>query len=185
MVALLETKVASTTNNRTFNLLSQTLPMHIFIPGTGHAGGLWVCWDPQSINAELVHQSDQHVTLSRSFSADNSSTGLLTVIYASPNWVHRRRLWDSLFHFHMDRDLDHNSTPWILMGDFNCITDPQDKRGGSPFSYTPAVRDFQSFINNTNLTDLGFIGQPYTWCNMRDGPARILERIDRGLASGA
>lgn len=69
------------------------------------------------------------------------------------------------------------------MGDFNCITDPQDKRGGSPFTYSVSVRDFQSFIQYTNLTDLGFVGQPFTWCNMRDGPAHILERIDRGFAS--
>lgn len=41
MVALLETKVADTNNNRTFRLLSQTLPSHVMIPGTGD-GGIWI-----------------------------------------------------------------------------------------------------------------------------------------------
>lgn len=75
MIALLETKVTSVDTNCSFKLLCQTLPMHIIIPGTGNSGGLriWICWDPLSISVEVMHESNQHVTLSCFFTGNNSS----------------------------------------------------------------------------------------------------------------
>lgn len=81
MVALLETKVASVNTNRSFNLLSQSLPNHIIIPGTGQSGEMWICWDPLSISAEVVYDSNQHVTLSHSFTGTNVGQGLLSAHY--------------------------------------------------------------------------------------------------------
>jgi hypothetical protein len=42
---------------------------------------------------------------------------------------------------------------------------------------------FKQFIDHFGLVDLGFVGNPYTWCNNRQGAASIKERLDRGLAS--
>jgi hypothetical protein len=42
---------------------------------------------------------------------------------------------------------------------------------------------FKKFIDHAGLVDLGFVGNPYTWCNKRQGLASIKERLDRGLAS--
>lgn len=72
MVTLLETKVLSATTNRTS------------VHGTGHGGGLWICWDPQTIIAELVHESAQHVTLSRSFSDNSTPAGSLRLFMLLP-----------------------------------------------------------------------------------------------------
>ena len=85
MVALLEMKVDTTENNRTFRILSQTLPSNVIVPGTGHGGGMWICWDPQAIRANLIHASDQHVTLSHTFSDNPTAVGQFIVVYASPD----------------------------------------------------------------------------------------------------
>lgn len=48
-----------------------------------------------------------------------------------------------------------------------------------------AVREFQNFINEAHLQDMGFVGNSFTWSNMLSGSARILECLDRGLATPA
>ncbi|XXG51262.1 hypothetical protein AAC387_Pa02g5076 [Persea americana] len=183
MVALLETKVQDTSTNRTFKLLSQSLPLHVVVPGTGQGGGLWICWDPQAIKVDLLHNSSQHVTLTLTFQDDPSSMAILTVVYASPNWLQRRHLWEALSQWWIDYFSQPNRTPWLLIGDVNCILVRSEKRGGFDFIQSPAVRDFQNFTITCSLTDMGFIGQPFTWSNMRSGNSRILERLDRGFAS--
>lgn len=41
--------------------------------------------------------------------------------------------------------------------------------------------DFQDFIMRTRLLDAGFLGDPFTWCNNRNGRLCIWERLDRAL----
>lgn len=181
MVILLETKVDRATNNRTFKLLSKSLPTNVTVPSNGHGSGLWICWDPGHIDADLISQSSQHITLSRNFTGDRCSRGFFTAIYASPNWQVCRSLWESLLQFrHNQCNLE---TPWLLLGDFNCVLGPHEKKGRTPVDIALAVRDFQQFISEANLQDMGFVGTPFTWSNQHSGPARILERLDRGLAS--
>lgn len=45
-----------------------------------------------------------------------------------------------------------------------------------------SMQDFRTFVSDTGLLDLGFVGYPFTWRNQRaDGG--IQERLDRGLAT--
>ncbi|XP_020675415.1 uncharacterized protein LOC110094508 [Dendrobium catenatum] len=37
------------------------------------------------------------------------------------------------------------------------------------------------FLNMSDLHDVGFVGQRFTWCNNKSGGDRILERLDRCL----
>jgi hypothetical protein len=47
----------------------------------------------------------------------------------------------------------------------------------------PHTTFFRNFIDHLGLVDLGFVGNPFTWCNNKQGLATIKERLDRGLAS--
>jgi hypothetical protein len=49
---------------------------------------------------------------------------------------------------------------------------------GSCSSHCP----FRGFINQLGLVDLGFVGNPFTWCNNRHGFDTIKERLDKDLA---
>ena len=119
MVILRGTKVESVSNNHTFKFLMKSCPSNVMVPSNGHGVGLWVCWDPMSMDACLIDQSSQHITLSRTFKVDKVARGLLTAIYASPNWQVHCNLWESLLYFHSDRCS--SETPWILIGDFNLM----------------------------------------------------------------
>lgn len=42
----------------------------------------------------------------------------------------------------------------------------------------------RQFALNTGMTDLGFVGNRFTWCNGRQGRGLIQERLDRGISNG-
>ena len=46
--------------------------------------------------------------------------------------------------------------PIVVAGNFNCITDPDDKRGGKLFVEDVGPRGLREFISD--LVDLGFVG---------------------------
>jgi hypothetical protein len=71
---------------------------------------------------------------------------------------------------------------WLCIGDFNAFLSQADKLGGRPVVHSANV-GFKNFINHFGVVDLGFAGNPYTWCSHRQGFATIKERLDRGLAT--
>lgn len=105
----------------------------------------------------------------------DSDPWIFSGIYSSVSILNRNLLWDSL------SSADLSNFPWLVLGDFNCISNAQDKLGGSPFSFCSSVRRFNCFLAVSALSDLGFISPRYTWCNNRTGPAHILIRLDRAF----
>ncbi|CAB4268374.1 unnamed protein product [Prunus armeniaca] len=67
------------------------------------------------------------------------------------------------------------------MGDFNDILDSSEKQGGNNRTER-SMHDFRSFVADSQLLDLGFVGYPFTWRNRRQ-EGGIQERLDRGLGS--
>ena len=59
-----------------------------------------------------------------------------------------------------------------------------EKRGGRPQPYR-LLQGFTEVIRECGLTDLGFVGEKYTWEKSRGSSNWIQERLDRGLASQA
>lgn len=62
--------------------------------------------------------------------------------------------------------------------DFNTIDDINEKQGGLPVDL-PRIEEFQDFIGQTTLSDIGFHGSTYTWCNNQRGRERIMQHLDR------
>ncbi|KAA3465047.1 tyrosine decarboxylase 1-like [Gossypium australe] len=88
-----------------------------------------------------------------------------------PDRSKRKILWDGL-----KSAMPPQSTPWILMGDFNAILDPEDKR--SPRTIGKRCKLFGNFVDSCGLQDLGFNGPKFTW--QRGGTSA---RLDRALAN--
>ncbi|KAF9610368.1 hypothetical protein IFM89_022038 [Coptis chinensis] len=57
-----------------------------------------------------------------------------------------------------------------------------EKEGGNPV-FIRHMEDFVHFINDLNMTYLGFSGPSFTWSNNRLGDANIQERLDRVIAN--
>ena len=72
--------------------------------------------------------------------------------------------------------------PWVIFGDFNEITHSDEKLGW-PEQDADQMRAFRECLNSCSLTDFGFIGQRFTWCNERLGDQRTLIRLDRMVAN--
>lgn len=72
--------------------------------------------------------------------------------------------------------------PWVVFGDFNEITHLDEKLGWMERD-AGQMREFRECLKNYGLTNLGFVGQRYMWCNGRLGEHRTLIRLDRMVAN--
>ena len=58
------------------------------------------------------------------------------------------------------------------------IIAPIEKKGGRPFGSKEGL-ELLSFMEEAEVFDVGFSGATFTWCNNRQGRARIWKRLDR------
>nr|CAD1817237.1 unnamed protein product [Ananas comosus var. bracteatus] len=68
------------------------------------------------------------------------------------------------------------------MGDFNCITNSNEKLGGLSRMST-SISPLLKFQQDGGFVDIQFNGPGYTWTNNRQGNSKILQRLDRALAN--
>lgn len=61
-------------------------------------------------------------------------------------------------------------TPWMIIGDFNSVTDQSEKSGGTPITLND-VSPFNDMISHTDMIDIGYSGNKFTWTNNRIGRA--------------
>ena len=57
-----------------------------------------------------------------------------------------------------------NNLPWFCCGDFNEILFNYEKEGGPP-RVERCMVDFRKALEDCDLHDLGFTGDPFTWRN--------------------
>lgn len=102
---------------------------------------------------------------------------LFSAIYASPHHQLRRLLWSYLSPIGANLN-----TLWLLMGDFNQVTSPHDKKGGRA-PIRSHMQHIQDFIDQCGFVDMGFVGSKFTWSNMRKGSDNIQGRLGRCLCN--
>ncbi|XP_027171734.1 uncharacterized protein LOC113771340 [Coffea eugenioides] len=69
---------------------------------------------------------------------------------------------------------------WIIAGDFNDILSNEEKWEGR-WREENSFTDFNNFINDNQLVDIGFEGNPWTWSNNWEDVGEVKERLNRGL----
>lgn len=89
----------------------------------------------------------------------------------------RKELWESLANISNNID-----DPWCIEGDFNVIKDTSEKLGGRQHRTYKSIY-FISCMDQCGMTDMGFVGSRYTWCNNMDLRHRIWKRLDRILVN--
>ena len=70
----------------------------------------------------------------------------------------------------------------MLAGDFNVTVSAEEKRGDLPFRVDEGVEP-RTFMSMAGVSDVGFSGSPFTWCNNRGGMACIWKHLDRMLVN--
>lgn len=66
---------------------------------------------------------------------------------------------------------------WLCLGDFNELLYQHEKQGLAKRSYQQMER-FREAVDACGLSDLGFQGSKFTWCNNRAGHQFTKERLD-------
>lgn len=67
--------------------------------------------------------------------------------------------------------------PWIIMGDFKSILNPDDKPIGSQVQMGE-MKDFRDYVSQCNLMETPTVGRDYTWTN-----DYVYSRIDKVLVN--
>lgn len=75
-----------------------------------------------------------------------------------------------------------SSLPWCIIGDFNDLMLTDEKIGGQKHPYA-LLAGFSKTVMDCGLSDLGYIGEKYTWERARGTEGWIQQRLDRGLAT--
>ncbi|KAF5468190.1 hypothetical protein F2P56_012365 [Juglans regia] len=143
----------------------------------GSSGGLALLWKPE-VNLQIINYSSHHIHALIKGEGPHERDWVFSGIYGHSVTASRHETWGLLHHL-----CRLTSCPWLLMGDFNEILEPNEKRGGNRRS-EGLMEHFRAALIDCNLQDLGFSRGPYfTWCNGREGEGCIWERLDRCLAS--
>ncbi|KAL5571254.1 hypothetical protein UlMin_020851 [Ulmus minor] len=139
----------------------------------GLSGGLSLMWKANCV---------VNVCSSSSFFIDAwiSSTDILpwrfSGFYGNPDSNHRGHSWELL-----RRLCFAHFGAWLCAGDFNEILNGNEKLGGGVKSQR-AIDEFRNAVDDCLICDLGFVGDPFTWCNNRPNDL-IYERLDRGFGN--
>lgn len=91
----------------------------------------------------------------------------------------KNTLWDNLAYLS-----SLHSLPWLVIGNFNDITSPNEQYGGNLASINKCL-SFSKKLSICGLLDLSFKGSPFTWSNnhFNNKHELVRERLDRFLCN--
>ncbi|KAA3459207.1 reverse transcriptase [Gossypium australe] len=169
IVCLLEPRVSGKKANYIIEQLGFNFSHRV--EAVGFSGSIWVGWK-DSVRIQILQNHPQFILLHVNDYVPNNSF-FITFVYGSADMSKRKILWDGL-----KFAMPHQSTPWILMGDFNAILAPEDKRSTCNMGKRYSL--FGNFVDSCELQDLGFRSPTFIW--QRGGTS---VRLDHALANDA
>jgi exonuclease III len=144
------------------------------VPSRGQSGGLALFWS-RDLSVSISSYSQHHIDAVLEF--QSAEAWRFTGFYGAPNVGSKLVAWNILRTI-----LPHHSLPWLCADDFNELLSGEEKWGRLPRPESQ-MNMFRQLVDDCGFIDLGFHGAPFTWWNNRDGRARVLERLDRCLAT--
>jgi len=103
-----------------------------------------------------------------------------TGIYGESRSDKKENTWVTMHDLKAKFDL-----PWLCSGDFNEILFGCEKEGGSQRAKSN-MQKFRMVLEDCDLHDLGFVGDPFTWRNNHCSATSFTkERLDRAVANSA
>lgn len=146
----------------------------IAVDSDGRSGGLALFWH-ESVDVNLIEKNQRYSDVSTRLGT-GEPWFRITFVYGEPRTENRHRMWDAMRTLRGASDL-----PWLVMGDFN-----EAMWGFEHFSSCDRperqMANFRDVLNDCDLTDLGFVGLPFTFDNGREGDANVKVRLDRAVA---
>ncbi|XP_013601510.1 PREDICTED: uncharacterized protein LOC106308956 [Brassica oleracea var. oleracea] len=141
-------------------------------------GKIWLLWHP-SVSVSVLQKSLQCITCSVKLPFVSTELAV-TFVYDSNDRKIRRDLWSDLCFLSSSPSI--TQRPWTVLGDFNQILDPSHHSKAAVISSSRGMRDFLTCIISTDLSDLPYCGNEFTWSN-NQGESVISKKLDRILVN--
>ncbi|KAG5606078.1 hypothetical protein H5410_027570 [Solanum commersonii] len=148
MIAILE----PFSDNNNINMFKSMLSMDNATSNTN--GKIWLFWTTD-ISCNVLEMDEQQITCEISH-FEVQGIYIKTFVHAKCKEHLREPLWDRLLHL---SDTS-NTIPWCTVGDFNVITDIDEKLGGIPYNMRKSL-GLIGIIEACGLMDLGFNGPKF------------------------
>ncbi|XP_020251079.1 uncharacterized protein LOC109828510, partial [Asparagus officinalis] len=172
--ALLETKIKESKLSNSVKRITNDWKWLSNVRNSSKARIL-ILWDPRILDTQIVNISDQQITCAvKSF--DGRLDCVISSVYGFNQMEGRKELWADLIHIQKSI----GNVPWLICGDFNAMTDKDDKLGGVVLSDSD-TRDFSNCIADCHLNHMKTLGCFYTWNNKQEVETRVWSRLDRAL----
>jgi hypothetical protein len=150
-------------------------PNMFVVDSVGWSGSLVLFWN-NDISVTIENFSHRHINgvIEILGGVENWK---FTGFYGHPDVAKRHEAWALLRYL-----ATLSPHPWVCIGDFNEIVENTKKWGGGGRSNSQ-MNAFRQALEDCDLTDLGYRGPKFTWCNFREEENFIKERLDRGVAN--
>ena len=149
-------------------------PNKLIVKKHDSRGGLALLWK-RDVSLDVINFIENHI-LAKVVEEDGF-VWYLTCFYGWPETSQKAKSWALLSHLSSFVD-----GPWMCIRDFNATLHSAEKLSHRP-PYYKHMDEFREVLEQCALSDLGFLGYPYTWNNKRPGSANTKERLDRAVAT--
>lgn len=172
VVCFQETKMEHVTVEVVAQCLGNKFETFYFLPSIGTRGGILLAWDASTVSLSRPHYTDN--TLTALVKPVEGREWWITGVYG-PQLDHQKV--DFLQELVEIRDL--HAGPWVVLGEFNLLVNPEDKSNN--LINRRMMARFRTKLNTLELKELYLNGRRYTWSNER--VEATLEKIDRVFSS--
>ena len=146
--------------------------------GFSELGKIWIMWYP-SVKVVVLFKSLQMV-MCQVLLPDSMDWIFDSVIYAANEEVLRQQLWADLKGLNSSQGLA--AKAWIVLGDFNQVLNPSEHSAAPNLNVNKRTRDFQECLLDSDLSDLTFRKNSFTWWN-KSKSRPVAEKLDRVLVN--
>ncbi|XP_021768668.1 uncharacterized protein LOC110732977 [Chenopodium quinoa] len=147
---------------------------HSRVDALGFSGGIWVYWKSNRVNVSPSLKHNQHITME--ISRVGAMPWYFSAIYASPNPMKKKELWEELKNISMSHD-----KPWLIAGDFNDTRFPSERNKSCHETNRRSL--FNNWVEDMDLLEVEFSGASHTWARGKSLETRQSARLDRALCN--
>ena len=178
IICLQESKLATAAGSDITEIAGPTFDQHAVLPADGTRGGVLLCWrtDRLCASAIVVRRFSITATFSPLGLLGQTAAWTLTTVYGPHDYERKQAFLNEIADIHNSM-----AGPWLIIGDFNLITDPCDKNNDRICRRW--MNKFRRTLNSSSLRELPLIGRRFTWSNEQDSPTLV--RLDRAFCNVA
>ncbi|CAM8982906.1 unnamed protein product [Rhodiola kirilowii] len=136
---------------------------------------IMLLWDEEVVQISQIVRKSHFICCKIQCGSCSFNVGF---VYASNITSNRTSMWKE-----MESIIRNDAGSWLIMGDFNCVLNAEEKRNGKILKDTELI-DLNSFVTICDLSDIPASGHFFSWSNKNCVPdQRIWCKLDRAMGN--